>query len=295
MTPPVTRQTERAMANVSHVPCLAFELGPAEEAEVLSFLAERPIHTVFMASLIRDNGLISPLNRGTFFACRDAEKRLIGVALIGHAIMVEARTEAALAAFANAAQDFTLARLIRGERDVVHKFWRHYASTQTTPRLVSGELMLEQRTPFLLRESVPDLRQASLEDLQHVVKVNSEMAVMEGGTNPLERDPQGFVDRIERRIEQGRVWIWVRDGRPIFKADILADTPQAVYLEGVFVGHEERGKGYGLRCLSQLGWTLLARTDAICLTANQRSTSASSFYYKAGYRLSSYYETVYLQ
>jgi len=278
-----------------HDSCDALELSASDQNEVLSFLAERPIHSVFMASLIRDNGLVNPLNRGTFFACRDGEGRLTGVALIGHATLVETRDEASLAAFARAAQNCTFARLIRGERDMVHNFWRHYASADQQPRLVCGELMLEQRTPFLLREPVTDLRQASLEDLHHVVKVNSEMAVMEGGTNPLERDPQGFVDRIVRRIEQGRVWIWVRDGKAIFKADILADTPQAVYLEGVFVNSEDRGKGYGLRCLTQLGWTLLARTDAICLTANQLSNSASSFYYKAGYRLSSYYETIYLQ
>src|SRR3982751_3556297 len=35
--------------------------------EVLAFLAERPIHTVFMSGLIRDNGLISFANRGTFY------------------------------------------------------------------------------------------------------------------------------------------------------------------------------------------------------------------------------------
>lgn len=275
--------------------CIALELSSSHKDEVLSFLAERPIHTVFMASLIRDNGLMSPLNRGVFFACRDQDYRLQGVALIGHATLIDARNEASLAAFAQAAQRCTSARLIRGERDMVHRFWSPYAGTHLKPRLVCSELMLEQRTPYLLREGVPGLRQASPEDLSHVIAVNSEMAIDEGGTTPLERDPQGFFKRTSRRIEQGRVWIWVRDGKPIFKADIVADTPQAVYLEGIYVHPEERGKGYGLRCLTQLGWTLLARSDAICLTVNQRTNSASTFYYKAGYRLSSYYETIYLQ
>ena len=121
------------------------------------------------------------------------------------------------------------------------------------------------------------------------------MAADEAGTNPLDRDRQGFIDRTARRIEQGRVWIWVKDGKAIFKADILADTPQAVYLEGVHVHSEERGKGVGRRCLAQLGWTLLARTETICLTVNERMRNASAFYYKAGYRLSSYYEPIYLQ
>jgi hypothetical protein len=35
------------------------------EAEVLDFLSERPLHTVAMTGFIRDNGLVSELNRGT--------------------------------------------------------------------------------------------------------------------------------------------------------------------------------------------------------------------------------------
>ena len=271
------------------------ELTVHDQAAVLDFLAERPTHTVFMASLIRDNGMESPLNRGNFFGCRDRDGRLEGVALIGHATLVEARTEASLAALAHAAQKCNFARLIRGERDMVHRFWNHYASIHLEPRRVCSEHMLEQRMPFLVREKISGLRQASLEDLNHVIAINSEMATEEAGTNPLERDPQGFIERTARRIELGRIWIWCQDGKPIFKADILADTPQAVYLEGIYVHREERGKGYGLRCLTQLGWTLLARTESICLTVNQQRSHASTFYYKAGYRLSSYYETIYLQ
>src|SRR5688500_475042 len=69
------------------------------KAEVLDFLSARPLHTVFLAGFIRDNGLVSLLNRGTFYAARGREGRLEGVALIGHATLIEARTDAALEAF----------------------------------------------------------------------------------------------------------------------------------------------------------------------------------------------------
>jgi len=68
------------------------ELTDDEQNEVLAFLAERPIHTVCLAGFIRDNGLSSPHNRGTFYGCRNSEGRLEGVALIGHATLIEART-----------------------------------------------------------------------------------------------------------------------------------------------------------------------------------------------------------
>src|ERR1051326_1593437 len=72
-----------------------------DEAETLSFLAERPIHTVCMMGMILENGLVSSSNRGDFYACRDAEGQLEGVALIGHATLIEARSDAALEAFAH--------------------------------------------------------------------------------------------------------------------------------------------------------------------------------------------------
>ena len=37
-------------------PCSVRELDRADQDEVIEFLSARPIHTVFMAGLIRDNG-----------------------------------------------------------------------------------------------------------------------------------------------------------------------------------------------------------------------------------------------
>src|SRR5882762_4369153 len=61
--------------------------------EVLAFLSQRAIHTVFMSGLIRDNGLVSFSNRGTFYGCRDGLDELTGVALIGPKTVIEARDE----------------------------------------------------------------------------------------------------------------------------------------------------------------------------------------------------------
>ena len=265
------------------------------EPEVASFLAERPVHTVFMASLLRDNGLESPLNRGSFYACRDGRSHLEGVALIGHATLIEARSEAALAAFARVAQECSLAHLVRGEQEKVEYFWSRYSESGATPRLVCRELLLEQRVPPLLRRYIRGLRLATPSDTNQIMEVNAAMAFEESGVNPMERDPEGFRRRTARRIEQGRYWVWTRRGRHVFKADVIAETPEAAYLEGIYVSPEERGKGYGLSCLSQVGQALLARTGAVCLTVNEQVRDTLSFYSKAGYQLSSYYDTIYLQ
>jgi GNAT superfamily N-acetyltransferase len=273
----------------------AVELNNYDEAEVLGFLAERPIHTVFMASLIRDNGVVNPCNRGSFYGHRGHDGTLEGVALIGHATLVEARTDASLTALAHAARDCSGACLMRGEPNEIVRFWSEYLPKGKAPRLICSELLLEQRTPVSSQGPLLDLHQASLKNLEQVMTINAQLFIQEAGRNPLETNPNGFRERIARRIEQGRVWIWTRDDEVIFKADIVADTPQAIYLESLYVNPAERGKGYGLSCLSQLGSILLARTERICLTVNRQSQDVVAFYRKAGYRLHSNYETIYLQ
>src|SRR5690349_6231340 len=270
------------------------QLVAGDEAEVLEFLAKSAIHTVYMATLIRDNGLVSPNNRGAFYGCRDEAKNLVGVALIGHATIVEARTDAAVAALAQLAAHSQHASLIRGERKTVDDFWKHYAASGKSSRLVCRELLFEKRDVAPLAEQLADLRPATIDDIAHVLAVNATLAFEEGGVNPFDRDPVGFRTRTARRIKQGRVWLGVKDGVPVFKADIVGDTPEAIYLEGIHVTLDERMKGHGKRCLAQLSSTLLRRTKSICLTVNQRKADTVRFYVKAGFDFHSEYETIYL-
>jgi len=275
--------------------CTIRELNRGDESEVLDFLAARPIHTVFMASLIRDNGLVSPHNRGSFYACRGRYGQLEGVALLGHATIIEGHTENALASFARLARNCQSAHLIRGERKIINNFWGHYASLGQEPRMICRELLFERREDLPVEDSMDDLRPATINDLDQVLAVNASMAFEEGGISPLQRDPGGFRQRTARRIEQGRVWIWTRDDKLMFKADVVGETPEVTYLEGVHVHAEERRKGYGLRCLKHLSSMLLARSESICLTINHRNKNALTFYAKAGYQFNSHYETIYLR
>lgn len=272
----------------------AAPLRETEKSEALSFLAERPLHTVYMASLIRDNGVESPLNRGRLYSYRGPRGNFEGIALLGHATLIEARSECSLTAFARLARQSSLPHLIRGEEERIRKFWSQYERSGQTASRVCRELLLEQVDAPAAKE-VTGLRQATSDDLETFVKVNSEMLRDESGSDPLKRDPEGFRNRIAQRIARGRNWIWMEDGKLLFKADIIADTPEVIYLEGIYVDPAERGKGYGSICLKQLGRILLRRTGSICLTLNTTKEKTMNFYTKAGFALRSYYDTIYLQ
>jgi predicted GNAT family acetyltransferase len=287
---PVIRQTSKSPSAL----LTAQRLTVAHQAEALAFLAVRPLHTVTLVGFIRDNGIESPLNRGHFYATRDEKGCINGVALIGHATLIETESEEALATFARIARNCKNAHMLMGEQEKVEGFWKYYAAEGETPRLVCREMLYELRWPVEVREAVRGLRQATLADLDLIMPVHARMAFEESGINPMEIDPVGFRLRCARRIEQGRVFVWIEDGRLIFKADVVADVPDGIYLEGVYVNPEERGKGYGLRCLSQLGRNLLARTKSICLLANESNWKAQAFYLSAGYKLRATYETIFL-
>lgn len=267
----------------------------AHAREALGFLATQSIDSIYMTGLIQDNGVESQFNRGTFYAARDTDGRLEGVALIGHATLIEARTEEALSAFARLARANPHAHVIVGQQEKIESFWSYYGKGGQRPRQICRELLFEQRQPTLALEPIPELRRATLKDLPQIIPVNALMAEEESGVNPLEVDAEGFRTRLRRRVEQGRVWVWTRGPRLIFKVDVMTEAPGVVYLEGVFVHPLERGRGYGARCLSQLGRQFLARERAICLLVNERNKDAQVFFFKIGYKLRGCYDTIFLQ
>lgn len=273
----------------------AHRLTDEDKTEVLRFLEQKPLQTVVMNGFIRDNGLESPLNRGTFYGCRNQNGKLEGVGLLGHAIFLDSGSENVLRVLAGIAQGCANTHMIMGEDETVQTFWEYYAPGGQLPRLFSREMLLELTPPLRTFAPVPDLRRATRDDLSLVASVHAALAFEESGVNPLKVDPDGFQARCRRRIDQGRIWIWVEDGRVMFKADVISDTPEAVYIEGVYVNPNKRGKGYGSRCLSQMSAELLGRTRSITVLVNERQREARRFFQTVGFVSRGMHQTIFLE
>ena len=291
---------QTVMEDTAHLPppnltLTVNELTEAETNEVVGFLSERPIHTVIMMGLIRDNGLSSELNRGIFYGCRNSEGRLEGVALIGHATLIETRTRGAIREFALTAQIHNNLHLFMAEQEKAETFWNNYADDGQLMRLACRELLFELNGALERSGSVEGLRLATLDDLHLVAPVHAAMAEEESGINPLETDREGFLARCRRRISKNRVWVVIKDDELFFKTDIQAETPELIYLEGVYVCPSERGSGFGRRCLTKLTADLLTRTHSICVLANEENEKAHAFYRMCGFRCVSHYDTIFLE
>jgi predicted GNAT family acetyltransferase len=261
--------------------------------EILTFLAKRPLHTIIMAGFIKDNGVESALNRGGFYACRNEQEQLEGVALIGHITLFEARTDEALNAFAQVARSCPRISILAGEQEKLERFWEHYAAHGQSPRQLSREFLYVQHE-FADMQALGNVRQAKLDDVELLLPVYAEMVFEASGSNPLKADPLGFRLRLVRRIEQGRVLVWIEQGELLFTTTIISDTPLVNYLEGVYVNPAHRGKGLGLRCMAQVSKNLLARTRAICGFVNEQNRAAQALYRRAGYELDSCYKKIYV-
>lgn len=264
------------------------------QTEVLQFLSRRPIHNVGMIGFISDNGLVSKLNRGTFYACRNRAGQLEGVALIGHATLMETQTDRALEAFADLARTRGGKHLIMGEQQQIETFWTYYCEDGQSMRRVCREHLFQLTWPVQVHEEVPELRLATLGDIELLMPIHARMALEESGIDPLENDPEGFRERCARRIEHKRTWILIDHDRVIFKADVVADTSDAVYLEGIWVAPEKRNSGHGVRCLSHLSRKLLQQTRSICLLVNDSNRPAQAMYERVGFKAIGLFDTLFV-
>jgi ribosomal protein S18 acetylase RimI-like enzyme len=265
------------------------------EEETLTFLAARPVSTFVMAGYIRDDGLESPRNRGDFYACRDADGKIAGVAMLGHATIFEARTRDQIIAFARFAQTLSPTHLIAGEPSEVELFWKNYARPRAAPPRRVPFFLYELRHPIEVPAPAPQLRPADLSQVEQVARVHAEIAVETSGVNPLEIDREGFLRRTAERIAKGRVWVCAEGERLNFKADVVSEMPEVIYLEGVYVAPCERGKGFGLRCLASLCSELLQRARAVAVLVVADNAPAVSLYKRAGFKLNSNYLILYPQ
>ena len=275
-------------------PAQAEPLTCAERDEALAFLGERPVHTVIMAGLMREHGAGVPSPEGRFYACRGRRGRLEGVALVGRATMFEARTAGAISAFAGLARRCPSVRMIMGEAGELDAFWKHYSGGGLAPRLRCREFLYEFSKASAGGAGVGGLRQATLEDLEQVVAAHAGMVLEETGVNPLAEDAEGFRLRCAQRVGRGKVWALIERGELVFKADVVTETPEAAYIEGVWVNPRHRHKGYGRRCWDALSRALLDRAPAFCGFVNAENGAALNFYAMVGGAPRGDYQKVYV-
>ena len=262
---------------------VAERLTENQRDDALDFLACRPLHGVILSGWIRDHGIVSPQHQGEFYGCWDGERNLVGVAIIGRKTLFEVRTDQAIIAFARCAKMCPDIRMVFAEDSELVLFWRHYGGVEPMPTLSRHQLITSTGCDSDEIDTVEELRTATDNDLDQIVAAHADMIFAETGVNPLDTDADGFRMRCLRRVEDGKVWVWVKDGELIFKTDVVSVTPEAIYIEGLWVNPKERGKGNSSRGLTTMCQRLLTGSNAICGFLDEAHTLAHALYRRSGF------------
>ena len=265
-----------------------------QKEETLEFLARRPLHAVIMSGWIRENGIVSPQHRGKFYGCRDEKRDLVGVALIGRNTLFEVRTDEAIIAFAKCARLFPDIRMVLAQEEELTTFWHDYDGAAPMPNVSRHQLITSSGCDNDDIELVDELRIATNDDLDQVVAAHADMTFVETGVNPLDADREGFRMRCSHRVDEAKVWVWIKDGELIFKTDVVSITPEAIYIEGLWVNPKERGKGNSTRGLTTMCQRLLTGSNAICAFLDEAHTLAHSLYRRSGFTGIDRYSRIYL-
>ncbi|MFN2501219.1 MAG: GNAT family N-acetyltransferase [Pyrinomonadaceae bacterium] len=272
----------------------ATPLGEYDRPQALDFLSRRPLNTVILSGWLREHGVVNPLNQGVFYGCRDTKGDFIGIALIGKNTFFEAHSDEAIRAFAECMRAYPDARMVFAEEETLTRFWHHYVRVGQSPRLSCQELLISIRRAPGNIDDHGDLRLATREDLDQIVAAHAELVLSETGVDPLEDDADGFRARCARRVEHGRVWVWMKSGKLIFKTDVISETPEAVYIEGLWLNPSERGEGISRQGLNSLCQRLLTGSNAICGFVDKKNAVARSLYRATGFVETHKYAKIYV-
>jgi uncharacterized protein len=237
--------------------------------QVLAFCAQDPIERVYLEDTAR---------RGPgHLVAKVEEERVTALCHLGANVVPSGRGCDVFAEVTAAAKP----KMMIGNEAAVSELWAAVQRRMPAPR--------DDRPgqPVFAISEAPEtgdaeLRPARRDDLELLLPACAATHEGELGLDPLAADAEGFRRRTLQQIEEGRSWIWARNGTILFKAEASAWTPQAVQLQQVWVDPEARGQGYGQRGLRDLVRLLLERVPRVCLFVRADNPAAIRLYETIG-------------
>jgi predicted GNAT family acetyltransferase len=127
------------------------------------------------------------------------------------------------------------------------------------------------------------LRAAQSADLENVITAHAQAFAAERGVNPLNYESAAFRQRCQDRIDRCQTWIHEQDGELLFKVELMGQTSDFSYIEGVWTNPKYRGLGLGKRCLMAMADRLLVNSKVVCLLADENESKRIAFYNTSGF------------
>ncbi len=131
----------------------------------------------------------------------------------------------------------------------------------------------------------PQVRTATLDDLEAVFPASVAMFTEELGISPLTPDGgAGYRRRVVSLIQQGRAFVLIEDGEVVFKAEVGVVAQGVAQIQGVWVEPGHRGQHLSEAGMAAVVELTRARfADTVSLYVNSYNLAALAAYRRVGF------------
>lgn len=137
------------------------------------------------------------------------------------------------------------------------------------------------------------VRWAVAEDLDALLPASVSMFTEEVGYSPMERNPQGYTERVLDSARTGRsVLATDPEGNVIFKTDLGLTAGDMCQLQGVWLAPRLRGRGLSEAFLAQACELIAPRFPRISLYVNDYNGPARALYRAVGFERIGTFSTI---
>ncbi len=265
------------------------QLGPDHAEIALAYCRRRPHHTTFVAGWITDGGLAeSPrAPRAWLFADLDGQGEILGLVYISDTgiVLPMASNEDSLDGLVEIARRNPNAiRVIVGERSLVGALWGRIDRFGFEARISRDQLGYSVDSQTFVRGDSRALVLAAEHHLDQLVEASAAMAREEARDDPQARNPVLFRARIRDRVERGRDFIFIDNGRISFKCNVSAMSPIGGQIEGIYTLPAFRRSGLGRTGTQAVTAWVLERASRAFLLVNDDNDVALRLYEALGYQ-----------
>lgn len=268
-------------------------LSGADAPHLRQLLASDPVSYSMISERIAHLGVGSAIGAEIWGWFPDQE--LAAALYLGANVVPVAATPESVAAFASRAR-MTPRRCssIVGPSHAVLDFYRSVESTWGTARDVRAHQPMLAITGEPLVQPHPQVRAATIDDIEAVFPASVAMFTEELGVSPLVPDGgAAYRRRVATLINQGRAFVLIDDGQVVFKAEIGVVADGVAQIQGVWVEPSHRGHH-----LSESGMAAVVEqtrrrfAETVSLYVNDYNLAAMAAYRRVGFQQVGEFATV---
>lgn len=267
------------------MPVTAAPLGPTEAAALRSLLTKEPSPNLYLLGILEEFGVMGPAGASFQFWGAFNDGELAAAVFVGGegALIVPSAHPCALheVVAEQLAKSGVKLRSALGEREAVDVLVRYL--TPAKPRLCRSQRLFTATADDLGPFTNPTLRLAREDDVARLAPLAAGYVKETFGSDPLERDAEGFRARLLQRIRGKRTYVLDHEGQLVFKVDVGTRSQWGAELEGLYTDPKHRSQGHATLSLGQISRHLLSSLPRLTLRVPEEAQGIATMARKVGY------------